>query len=454
MKNGVGRSTFEVRRATFDVRGLRRVEFHRTSKIWLRARDSGKVAAFLPGIKGAKVRHAGIKEEGVKKETRSQNDASLLLVPITVLVLSLVACTGPKPLPDLSATGSQPPAVSSDTRPSPSSLAPETPPAELAPQVILVSDPGSPAGLTPPSGVPAEPAEIAATGASAEQISGSGEATAGGAGEVLTPEAAQILKEHGYDPGGLLRDPAGTLQTAQLLRETDVDPFAAKDGADAGEIEEYDPWEKVNVLTFEFNYKLDKYLVKPVAKGYNFIMPDLAQRGVANFFQNIRFVPRLLNNVFQAKFLGAGIEGSRFLLNTTLGVAGLFDPAKAWFKLETPVEDTGQTFGWWGFKPGPYLVVPLLGSFTVRDGLGYIADLALDPFNWFVLPIIKLSGVPKVVSHDDTILFAQLGMRAGIIVNDRSLNLEKFQGVEESTLDLYTAVRNAYLQSRAKLIRE
>jgi phospholipid-binding lipoprotein MlaA len=183
-------------------------------------------------------------------------------------------------------------------------------------------------------------------------------------------------------------------------------------------------------------------------------MPEVAQRGISNFFTNIRFVPRMFNNVFQAKFKGAGIEGGRFLINSTLGVAGLFDPAKTWFDLETPVEDTGQTLGTWGFKPGPYLVIPFLGSFTVRDGLGYIGDLALDPFNWFVLPIIKLNGAPKVVAHNDTILFAQLGLRAGLIVNERSLNLEKFQGVEEATLDLYSAVRNAYLQQRARLIRE
>ena len=279
--------------------------------------------------------------------------------------------------------------------------------------------------------------------------------------ESLTPEAAEILKQHGYDPGPT---PQGTPQGVEVLttqlksggdttaQPADYDPFASKD--EALEVEEYDPWERYNQVAFEFNYKFDKYLLKPVAKGYNYIMPDAVQLGIANFFQNLRFVPRMLNNVFQAKFKGAAIEGSRFLINTTLGIGGLFDPAKRWFNLETPVEDTGQTFGRYGAKPGPYLVIPLLGSFTIRDGLGYIADLALDPFNWFVLPIIKLNGAPKVVSHDDTITFAQLGMRSGIIVNERSLNLEKFQGVEEATLDLYTAVRNAYLQQRARLIRE
>lgn len=276
----------------------------------------------------------------------------------------------------------------------------------------------------------------------------------------VTPEAAQILKEHGYDPGGSAEGRARPAQVAQAPANAgdqapgeEFDPFASKDQAQ-GELEEYDPWEGYNALAFEFNYKFDKYLLKPVAKGYNFIMPELAQRSVSNFFDNLGVVHRLFNNVFQGKLKGAGIEGSRFLINTTVGVGGLFDPARHWFDLETPMEDSGQTLGWWGVKPGPYLVIPLLGSFTVRDGIGYIADLALDPFNWFVLPIIKLNGAPKVVSHSETITYAQLGMRSGIIVNERSLNLEKFQGVEEATLDLYTAVRNAYLQKRRQLIRE
>jgi phospholipid-binding lipoprotein MlaA len=367
------------------------------------------------------------KEEAVQQGASRPTRGSAVWLAVAVLAFGFAGCAGPERLSDLTPTGASPESATSEGQPV-ASPQPPAPAGDATPQVILVSDPGTPAHADPaPAGPPG--------------------------GEVLTPEAAQILKEHGYDLSDLLRNQSGTLQSAQLLRES-LDPFAAANGADTGEIEEYDPWEKVNMVTFEFNYKLDKYVVKPVAKGYNFVMPDIAQRGISNFFQNIRVVPRLLNNVFQAKFKGAGIETGRFLINTTLGLGGLFDPAKAWFKLETSVEDTGQTFGRYGVKPGPYLVIPFLGSFTLRDGVGYLADLALDPFNWFVLPIIKLNGAPKLVTHNDTIAFAQLGMRAGQIVNDRSLNLEKFQGVEESTLDLYSAVRNAYLQQRAKLIRE
>jgi len=229
------------------------------------------------------------------------------------------------------------------------------------------------------------------------------------------------------------------------------DPFDETDHAQA---KEYDPLEPVNSAVFEFNYRLDKYVVKPAAKVYNFFIPPDVQQSFSNVFQNIRFVPRLFNNIFQAKFKGAGIELSRFLINSTLGVGGLFDPAKIMFELETPQEDLGQTLGTYGVGPGPFLMIPFLGPFTLRDGIGFIGDSFLDPFNWLVLPFIEIADAPRLVQHDSTIALARLGMVAGETVNLRALNLEKFQGVEEGTLDLYGAIRNAYLQQRRKAIQE
>jgi phospholipid-binding lipoprotein MlaA len=124
--------------------------------------------------------------------------------------------------------------------------------------------------------------------------------------------------------------------------------------------------------------------------------------------------------------------------------------------LKTPEEDTGQTLGFYGVKPGPYLVLPLLPPFSLRDFIGYLGDMALNPINWLVAPIIEVEGIPSVIAHTDrmTSTLVQLGARAGEMVNERSLNLEKFQGVEEATLDLYAAVRNGYLQQRARAIRK
>jgi len=231
-----------------------------------------------------------------------------------------------------------------------------------------------------------------------------------------------------------------------------LDPFA-KAGEEVGE--EYDPWEPMNTGIFEFNRQMDRFVLKPVAKGYNFIMPDLAQVGVSNFFYNIRFGPRFLNNIFQGKVKGAGIELGRFLINSTVGIAGFFDVAKK-IDLVTPEEDLGQTLGFYGVKPGPYLVLPFLPPFTVRDLVGYVGDVFLNPINWLVVPIIEADGVPSVIDHEDrtTSSFIQIGARVGEIINERSRNLEKFQGVEEATLDLYTAVRNAYLQKRSQAIAE
>ncbi|MDP3767733.1 MAG: VacJ family lipoprotein, partial [Dehalococcoidia bacterium] len=169
--------------------------------------------------------------------------------------------------------------------------------------------------------------------------------------------------------------------------------------------EEYDPWEPFNEQTFEFNRKLDRYILKPVAKGYNVVVPDQVQMMLSNGLDNIAWVPRAVNSVLQGKFEGALRELSRFMLNTTLGVGGLFDVGKH-AGIPKSREDFGQTLGVWGLGPGPYLVLPLLEPMTVRDGIGKGVDMFMDPLGYFV-PLIPV----------------RLGMKATDTVNDRSLNL-------------------------------
>jgi len=234
--------------------------------------------------------------------------------------------------------------------------------------------------------------------------------------------------------------------------EEPFDPFS-KQGEEG--VDEYDPWEPVNAKVFEFNRQFDRWLLKPVAKGYDFIVPDIVQVGISNFFYNIRVTPRFMNNLFQGKFKGAGIEAGRFVVNTTVGIGGFFDVAQR-FNLTTPEEDTGQTLGFYGVPPGPYIVLPLMQPYTVRDLAGYVGDIALNPIYWLMFPIIEIDAIPSVIPHQNRVTSSLILItaRGTEIVNDRSLNLEKFEGVEESTLDLYAAVRNAYLQKRAKAIRE
>ncbi|HEV8583363.1 MAG TPA: MlaA family lipoprotein [Methylomirabilota bacterium] len=226
-------------------------------------------------------------------------------------------------------------------------------------------------------------------------------------------------------------------QTPPAAETSPIDEGMAQAREGDVDAEEYDPWERWNERMFEVNRRLDQYVLKPVARGYNFITPDEIQIMISNGFDNISFVPRLVNSLLQGKVMGAGRELSRFLINSTAGVGGLFDPAKDVFGILKSREDFGQTLCVWGSGAGPYVIMPLLEPLTVRDGVGKAVDSALDPLSYF-LPFF----------------WDRLGMKIGDIVNERSLNLDLFQGFEESVIDMYSAVRHAYLQRRSRLCRE
>jgi phospholipid-binding lipoprotein MlaA len=221
---------------------------------------------------------------------------------------------------------------------------------------------------------------------------------------------------------------------------SDVAPSTAAEAEfrtpDATDRMDYDPWERFNEKTFWFNYDvLDHYALKPVATVWAKI-PEPMRQGLANAFRNLAMPDRLVNEVFQARFEEAGSEVGQFLLNTTVGVAGFVDVASH-VGLKKSDADTGQTLGVYGAVPGPYLVVPLLPPLTVRDGIGYAVDSVLNPLSWFVTPFV-----------------ADFGMAAGKTINERAANLKLYQDVEDTSLDLYAAVRNGYLQRRQKSIED
>jgi phospholipid-binding lipoprotein MlaA len=141
----------------------------------------------------------------------------------------------------------------------------------------------------------------------------------------------------------------------------------------AAEERDLDPWEPLNRKVFAFNETLDKYILRPTARGYRFVMPDAAERGVGNFIANIYEFNSVINSLLQGRFEGAAQSGGRFVVNTTLGLLGFFDVA-------TPIgirpnrADFGQTLAVWGFEPGPFVMLPLFGPRTVRSGVGYLAD--------------------------------------------------------------------------------
>lgn len=150
-------------------------------------------------------------------------------------------------------------------------------------------------------------------------------------------------------------------------------------------VDVYDPWERMNRRIYNFNTKFDRYVFLPVVSGYEFIMPDFAESGVSNFFSNIGELENFINSALQLKPTATGTALGRFALNTTVGIAGLWDPATKMGLYEWK-EDFGQTLGRYGVGDGPYLVVPLLGPSNLRDTTGLVADsamfAAIDPFDF------------------------------------------------------------------------
>jgi phospholipid-binding lipoprotein MlaA len=235
-------------------------------------------------------------------------------------------------------------------------------------------------------------------------------------------------------------DEAGGPELSAVVASDTTTEMAAQPNLTAaapGDDFDEDPWEGFNEKMFNFNREvLDRFLLKPIATGWDFVFPDLVQRGIRNMFDNLWVVRRVVNNTLQLKLAGAGTELARFTINSTIGLAGFFDIAKDGFGIEQKDEDTGQTFGTWGMGPGPYLVLPFLPPLTVRDGVGYAFDGAMFPASYFLPWWSTLAGT-----------FTET-------VNERSLNLDRFERVTESTVDLYGAVRNAYLQRRAAAIKQ
>ena len=135
----------------------------------------------------------------------------------------------------------------------------------------------------------------------------------------------------------------------------------------------YDPWTGLNRRIYVFNANFDRYIFLPVVSGYQFVMPDVAQQGVSNFFSNLSEIRNVINSVLQLKIESALTGSWRFMINTTMGVGGLFDPATAMGAPQKD-EDFGQTLGTWGVGAGPYIVLPILGPSSLRDATGLVAD--------------------------------------------------------------------------------
>jgi len=203
-----------------------------------------------------------------------------------------------------------------------------------------------------------------------------------------------------------------------------------------GEVQEYDPWEPFNVNMFEFNRDVDRWVVKPAARGWRAVLPEFVRDSFQHALRNLGFPRRFVNNMLQLKVEDAGRELAGFLVNSTVGLGGFMDVAQQSGVLPKRDEDTGQTLAVWGVGPGPYLVLPFFPPSTVRDSVASVVDMLLDPTTF----LVPFAG--------------NLAKRAGNAVNERSATLEVYESVEKDVLDLYSAARNAHLQRRERDIAE
>jgi phospholipid-binding lipoprotein MlaA len=202
-----------------------------------------------------------------------------------------------------------------------------------------------------------------------------------------------------------------------------------------------DPLEPVNRAFFHFNDKLYFWVLKPAATGYKTVIPEDGRIGIRNFFSNIGTPVRLVNCLLQAKFKGAGNETVRFVLNTTIGIAGFFDPAKKTFKIEKQEADLGQTLGIWGMGPAFYINLPVLGPSSARDTVGYVGDLFFDPRTYLAYYFF----IAEIVNSGTWVLDK---------VNETSLTLGEYENLKKAALDPYIALREAYAQYRQNKIRK
>ena len=194
---------------------------------------------------------------------------------------------------------------------------------------------------------------------------------------------------------------------------------------------------------FKFNYALDGAIFEPVAKGYR-TLPVGLRKGTSNVVDNLRSLLTLTNNVLQGDFRKAGDTAGRFVVNSTIGILGIWDPASRMGLEDHGKEDFGQTIGVWGSNSGCYFVLPILGPTTARDAIGLVGNMFLDP----VYQITHNTEVANRTYSEHNYWY----YRSTGAVDFRAKNIESFDSLEENSIDLYASLKSLYLQNRNKKI--
>ena len=203
-------------------------------------------------------------------------------------------------------------------------------------------------------------------------------------------------------------------------------------------------FEKTSRAVFKFNMVFDNVILEPIANGYN-KLPDPIKKGTSNFTSNVATLLSIPNHLFQGNIQEAGDATASFLINTTIGIIGFANPAEK-MGFTSQKEDVGQTLGAYGFGPGCYFVLPILGPTTARDSLGMVADTFVDPFahvTWRENELLGISGNQ----------FDYLTIKGTTAVDFRADNVNNFESLEKNSIDLYSAFKSLYLQDRENKIQ-
>lgn len=261
-----------------------------------------------------------------------------------------------------------------------------------------------------------------------------------------TKQAAPQLERHQAESPKITSTPSqeSNNQESQNNREAFDDEFEeefeAKETAN-----EYDPLNGYNRSMTSFNDKVIIYALNPVSKAYAAVVPQALRLGVSNFVHNIEFPIRLVNNLLQLKFRNSYDETERFLVNSTIGLAGVMDPATKYLKIPRHNEDFGQTLGHYGIGPGIHVVLPFLGPSNVRD----IAGITLDAY---LSPLVNLKGWENYKIPDN---FGQsIAIVTFYFINDNSLHSGEYESIKKDAIDLYPFLRDIYEQKRVSDIAE
>lgn len=227
---------------------------------------------------------------------------------------------------------------------------------------------------------------------------------------------------------------------AQEDDSLDMDELFADDFESEQRVTINDPLEGINRAIFSFNDGFYTHIAKPLAKGYRAVVPTPVEKSIGNVFDNLKFPSRFVSCALQGKVRRAGQETGAFIVNTTVGVAGIFKPSENLYDEPAPSEDIGQAFGHWGIGHGFYFVMPFLGPTSARDFTGNVADRIVEP-------------IPEPWSQlddDDTRLILSVVEN----VNELPTVMELYDSMSRSSIDKYSAVRDAYAQRRASQVAE